>query len=123
MKINFEMEKAKMLAKQVLIYIKYVHKNYENRNKVFSNPDKLYQIKLLIDEFKFQIIAEELLRINRFSWDEKYTCYLVDEFQKGLNIMEEYVRKNYDDLFILSARLYTLNSLSRFTQRNCMKEA
>ncbi|MEH7392074.1 hypothetical protein [Bacillus sp. JJ1474] len=92
--------------------MKYVHKSYENRNNVYSNSDKLYQIKLLAIEFKFQIIAEELLRINQFSWDEKYTHYLVDEFQKGLNIMEEYVRKNYDDLFILSARLYTLNSHS-----------
>ncbi|WNS76545.1 hypothetical protein RRV45_05930 [Bacillus sp. DTU_2020_1000418_1_SI_GHA_SEK_038] len=112
MKINLEMEKANMLAKQIVAFIKYVRKSCESKNSVYPNPDKLYQIKLLIDEFKFQIIAEELQRINRFSWDEKYTYYLVDEFQKGLNIMEEYVRKNIDDLFILSARLYTLSNLT-----------
>ncbi|WP_066298703.1 hypothetical protein [Bacillus sp. FJAT-29937] len=123
MKLNVEMQKANMLAKQIVAFITYVRKNYDSKNYIYPNPDKLYQIKLLIDEFRFQIIAEELLRINRFSWDEKYTCYLVDEFKKGLNIMEEYVRKNYDDLFILSARLYTLNNLSRITQQNNMKEA
>lgn len=113
MKINIHMQKANMLAKQILAFILYIDKNYENSMKINLNTDKLYQVKLLIDEFRFRIIAEELLRINQFSWDEKYTLYLVNEFQKGIRIIEEYVRRNEEELFLLQARIYTLNSLIR----------
>lgn len=110
--MNFEMQKANMLAENINGFINYVHKRYENKNSYILNTDKLYQIKLLIEEFKFQIIADELQRINQFTWDEKYTHILVDRFRKGLNVIDEYVENNYNDLFIFSARLYTLNSLS-----------
>jgi hypothetical protein len=105
------MEKAKMLAKNIHDFIKYVGKSHKNSNSIGLNTDKLYQIKLWIEEFKFQIIADELLRINKFEWDEKYTYLLVDRFKKGFNIIDEYVKNNYNDLFIISARLYTLKNL------------
>lgn len=106
------MQKANMLAGQINEFIKFVLKNYENKNSYRSNTDKLYQVKLLIDEFQFQIIADELWRINQYSWEEKYTHLLVERFKKGFTVIDEYVKNNYNDLYILSARLYTLNNLS-----------
>lgn len=109
--MNFEMQKANMLAENIYSFIKFVQQENKHKNSLRSNPDKVYQIKLLIEEFRFQIIADELLRINQFSWDAKYTHFLVDEFRKGLDIIDEYIEKNYHDLFIYSARLYTLQNL------------
>jgi len=109
--MKFERQKAKMLADTINGFIKYVQKSHKNKNSIRFTPDKLYQIKLLIEEYRFQILADELIRINQFDWDGKYTYYLVDQFKEGLKIIEEYVKNNYDDLFLLSGRLYTLNSL------------
>jgi|SRR5579875_1470487 len=110
--MNFGMQKANMLAKNINSFIKYVRHSYENRSSFYTNHDKLYQIKLLIEEYKFQIIADELYRINQFSWDEKYTYILVEQFKQGLNIIDEYVKNNYTELFMLTARLHTLKSLT-----------
>ncbi|MFJ7511888.1 hypothetical protein ACIQW7_20870 [Peribacillus simplex] len=111
--MNFEMQIANMLAKNINGFITFVRENHENENNCFClNRDKLYQLKLLVEEFKFQVLADELKRINRFTWDENYTHLLVDRFRKGMGIIEEYVENNYSDLFIFTARLYTLNSLS-----------
>ncbi|WP_066308095.1 hypothetical protein [Bacillus sp. FJAT-29814] len=110
--MNFERQKAIMLAENMNDFIKFVQKHYENKQSRKFHPDRLLQIKLLVEEYKFQIIADELLRINQFDWDEKYTYYLVDWFIKGLTIIEEYVNNNYDDLFLLTARLHTLKGLS-----------
>lgn len=108
-KKTFEMQKAILLAENIDAFIKFVDKKQEN------NPsDKIYQIKLLIKEFKFQILADELLRINQFSWDEKYTFYLVDRFKKGFDVIDEYVKRHYQDLYIFSARLYTLEKYQGF---------
>ncbi|MFD0825536.1 hypothetical protein ACT8ZR_07665 [Neobacillus sp. M.A.Huq-85] len=110
--MKFEMQKALMLAENINDFIKFVQKNYENKDRSRVEKDKIYQIKLLIEDFKFQIIADELIRINQFSWDEKYTLYLVDGFNKGISIIDEYVKNNYHELFIFTARLYTLKNLS-----------
>ncbi|MFJ8258248.1 hypothetical protein ACIQ4Z_13350 [Peribacillus asahii] len=117
--MNFEMEIAKMLAENIDGFVKFVYKHYQNKkNSLILNRDKLYQVKLLVEEFKFQILADELLRINRFIWNEEYTYLLVNRFRKGLSIIEEYVENNYDDLFILTARLHTLKSLSLSLSKN-----
>ncbi|MEH7012775.1 hypothetical protein V7087_18525 [Neobacillus niacini] len=109
--MKFEMQKAIILAQNINGFIKFVE-SQKNKNNFRIDTDKLYQVKLLIEEFKFQILADELLRINQFDWDGKYTHYLVDQFQQGINIIDEYVKNNYNDLFILTARLYTLKNLS-----------
>ncbi|NRD79176.1 hypothetical protein HPT25_17600 [Bacillus sp. BRMEA1] len=108
----YEMQKANMLAENINSFIRYVNKNYVDHNSLYTNRDKLYQIKLLIEEFRFQIIADELLRINQYSWDERNTHLLVDQFINGLQTIDEYVKHHYHDLFLLSARLETLKSLS-----------
>ncbi|MBL4950774.1 hypothetical protein JK635_00755 [Neobacillus sp. YIM B02564] len=111
--MNFEMQKANLLSENINSFIKYVRCNYENNNSFPLNRDKVYQIKLLTEEYKFQIIADELQRINQFSWDAKYTHYLVNQFQQGMDIIDEYVRNHYDELFIFAARVYTLRTLSQ----------
>jgi hypothetical protein len=116
--MNLEMQKANMLAENINDFIKYVQKSHKNKNPLRFNPDKVFQIKLFTDEFKFQILADELLRINQYDWDGKYTHYLVDQFNKGIDIIEEYVQNNYDDLFLFTARLYTLKNLSQSFNRN-----
>jgi hypothetical protein len=107
--MKFKMQKAIMLSENINGFIKFV----QSKRNFSINPDKIYQIKLIMEDFKFQILADELLRINQFDWDEKYTLLLVDRFISGMNIIEEYVKNNYNDLFILSARIHTLMSLSR----------
>jgi hypothetical protein len=110
-KMNFEMQKANLLADNIGEFIKFVYDNYENKRSFLVNTDKLYQVKLLVEEYKFRIIADELHRINQFSWDEKYTFYLVNQFKQGVTIIDEYVRNHNNDLFILTARLHTLKNL------------
>ncbi|WP_026566829.1 hypothetical protein [Bacillus sp. UNC41MFS5] len=115
--MKFEMQKANLLAENINGFITYVQKCHVNRNSNRFTPDKLYQIKLLIEEYKFQILADELIRINKFDWDERYTYYLVDRFKEGFKIIEEYVKNSYDELFLLTGRLYTLKSLSETFSR------
>ncbi|HZG72677.1 MAG TPA: hypothetical protein VEY51_14150 [Chondromyces sp.] len=104
--MNFEMKIANRLAENINGFVEFVYKK-----SVVSNMDKLYQMKLFVEEFKFPLLADELQRINQFSWNEKYTYLLVERFSKGIDIIEEYVVRNYEDLFIFTARLYTLKSL------------
>jgi hypothetical protein len=110
--MDFRMQKAIMLAENIHDFIKYVKTYQENKNSFRFHSDKLYQIKLFIDEYKFQILADELWRINQYEWDEKYTHLLVDSFVKGIKVIEEYVNRHPDDLFLLKGRLYTLKNLS-----------
>ncbi|MDR6123995.1 hypothetical protein QFZ87_003592 [Bacillus sp. SLBN-46] len=110
--MEFERQKAIMLAENITSFIKFVNQRHENKNNFRIHSDKLYQIKLLTEEYKFQIIADELLRINQFDWDGKYTYYLVDQFQNGMNIIDEYVQNHYNDLFLLTARIHTLKNLN-----------
>ena len=109
--INFEMQKANLLAENIKEFIKFVYRCYENETSIIVKKEKLYHIKLLFEEHRLSILSDELLRINKFSWDEKYTYYLVDEFQTGLTIIDEYVTYHENDLFIISARVYTLKSI------------
>ena len=109
--MNFNMKIANLLAKNINGFLEFV-KSHDNKSSFILNKDKLYQIKLFVNEFKFQTLADELQRINQFSWNEKYTYLLVERFRKGIAVIDEYVERNYDDLFIFTARLHTLKSLS-----------
>ena len=80
--MNFEKEKADMLAENMRGFIQYVQLSYQLNNSHLSNPDKLYRLKLLLQEFQFRIIADEVLRINRFIFDEKYTAILVNVLER-----------------------------------------
>ncbi|PAE26683.1 MULTISPECIES: hypothetical protein [Bacillaceae] len=106
-----EMEKAILLAENIRGFLTFLNKNLEN-NIFYLDSDKLQQIKLIAEDFKFHILADELFRINRFVCDPKYTNYLVNRFVKGLTIIDEYVQRNYNSLFMVTGRLYTLKNLS-----------
>jgi hypothetical protein len=110
--MDLRMQKALLLAQNLDDFIKYVYKNYEDKNSYRFHSDKLYQVKLFIEEYKFQILADELWRINQYEWDGKYTHLLVDSFIKGINVIDEFVNTHPTDLFLLMARLHTLKSLS-----------
>ncbi|WP_338448771.1 hypothetical protein R4Z09_21505 [Niallia oryzisoli] len=110
--MDFEREKANLLAENIKGFIQFVRKSYQQKNSYLSDPDKLYRLKLLIDEFHFQIIADELTRINKFVYDEKYTALLVNRFRKAIHMIGDYIEQNYNDLFIFTARLHTLRSIS-----------
>ena len=110
-KMKFEMQKATMLAENITSFIRFVEAHYENKKAFYGQPDKWFQVKLFIEEFKFHIVASELLRINRFTWDEKYTKHLVNQIHEGMMVIEEYINRNYNDLFLLSGRIHTLKNL------------
>lgn len=106
-----EMQKATLLAENINSFLTFLNKNSE-KNIFYMDTGKLRQIKLIAEDYKFHILAEELIRINRFVWDPKYTNYLVNQFLKGLIIIDEYVQRNYNSLYMLTGRLYTLKNLS-----------
>lgn len=108
--MQHQMQKAIFLADNINGFIKFVQ-NQRTSNSFRIDNNKLLQIKLLMEEYKFQIVADELIRINQYDWDEKYTLYLIDQFLQGFNIIDEYVKNNYNQLFIITARLYTLKNL------------
>jgi hypothetical protein len=110
--MNFDMQKAKLLAENIKGFSEFVHKSYNHKSGLILNHDKLYQVKLWVEEYKFNQIAEELARINMFEWDGKYTLLLVERFYKGLRIIDDYVEHNHTDLFILTARIHTLKNLT-----------
>lgn len=110
-RLNFDRMKANLLAENIRGFWEYVHKSYRENNTNLSHPEKLYRLKNLVEEFKLNIIADELIRINRFLYEEKYTAELVNDFRSAIDIIGEYVDLNVDDLFIFTPRLYTLRSM------------
>lgn len=109
-----EMEKAILLGENIKDFVEYVQKSYQEKNQHLSNLDKLFRLKLIVEEYKLHIISSELLRINRFEYDEKYTKLLVNDFRKAIDIIGEYIDQNQDDLFIFTARLYALRFTMEF---------
>lgn len=110
--MNFNMKIANLLAENIHGFIEFVYKNQDKKSSLILNMDKVYQLRLFVKEYKLQILADELQRINQFCWNEQYTYLLVERFKKGIDVINEYVERNYDDLFIFTARLHTLKSLS-----------
>jgi len=115
-KVDFDREKANLLAENIRGFIQFVQRSYQQNNSYLSDPDKLYRLKLLVDEFHLTIIADELTRINKFMYDQKYTGLLVNRFRKAIHIIGDYIDQNSNELFIFTARLHTLRSIcSSFT--------
>lgn len=110
--MRFEMEKANRLADGIKGFTAYVNRMYVNKSSICPNSDKVYQVKLFVEEYQFQSLADELLRINMHTWDEKYTMLLVDRFVMGLAVIDEYVNRHLEDLFIFTGRIHSLKNLS-----------
>lgn len=109
--MNVNMKIANLLAENIHTFVQFVNQSQADRSSFILNTDKLYQIKLFVKEFKLQLLADELQRINQFSWNEQYTHLLIERCNKGIAVIDEYVNRNYDDLFIFTARLHTLKNL------------
>lgn len=112
--MKFQMQMANLLADNIRVFIKYVFKTLDNNKNSKSYSDKIYQIKLWIEDFKFQSLADELTRVNQVTCDEEYTKLLVDRFREGIMIIDEYVERNYEELYIFTAKLYTLKNQSSY---------
>lgn len=106
--MNLDQERAIMLAEQLSEFIDYVEKSYVKKNPYLSDQDKLFRLKMLIEECRFKIIASELKRVNTFVYDEKVTTLLMERFKKGIDMIDEYVGNNKDDLFIFTPRIEIL---------------
>jgi len=107
--MEFEREKALLLGNQLREFVAFVHQSYRD-NTYMSDKDQLYRLKNLVDEYKFQLLAEEILRINQFSWEAKGTEILVGRVRKGITSIHNYIENNRNGLFIFSARVYTIKT-------------
>ena len=110
--MEYYMRMANLLAENLYGFIDFVENNWENKTALITDQDKWYQVKLFIDEYKLRVIADELERINRFCWNESYTTLLVNDLEKALQVINEFVARNENDLFFMTARMHTLNNLS-----------
>ena len=108
--MNSKMQMANLLADHVDSLIDFV-KNTEKKKSLIVNQDKWHQVRLFIEEFRFSIVADELHRINTFSWNESYTILLVKDVQKGMAVIEEFTERNCESLFLLTAKIYTIKQL------------
>lgn len=109
--MNFDMQKANLFADHIRAFVALVNKGHEEKKPFLFNGDRLFQVKLLVEDFQFQSLADELTRINMHTWDEGYTHLLAARFMKGLDIIDEFVNRNYEDLFLLSGRIHILKNL------------
>jgi hypothetical protein len=105
--MDIMMQKANLLADNILQFVKLVNKSYQQNKK--SNLH--YQLMLMVEDFKFQSLANEIKRVNNVISEENYTLLLVERFKKGMPVIEELVGRNYDELYIFTAKIYTLKNL------------
>ncbi|MFE8699207.1 hypothetical protein ACFYKX_01085 [Cytobacillus sp. FJAT-54145] len=109
--MHFKMEKANMVADNLHCLIQLVNDSYAKKSTIVENQDKLYRLRHLIEEFKFQILADELKRVNRFVWDEKVSYLLMGRIIDKINVIDEYIQSNYHDLFLFSPRVDIIKSV------------
>lgn len=109
--MEFERQKVYLLAKSIQGFVNFVNSSYTNQCHHISNPEKLYRLKLIVEEYNFIGIGNELERVNNHVWDGRATGMLLERFKTALEIIAEYIENNKNDLFIFTARVYTLNSL------------
>jgi hypothetical protein len=106
--MELEQQKAQLLATNIKGFVDLVQNGKNQPFGQISNSEKLFRLKLIIEEFRIETIADELLRVNTHTWDEQASGILVDRFITAFHHIREYVENNYHDLFFVSARIYTL---------------
>jgi hypothetical protein len=109
--MNSNMRKANLLAENLQGLIDLVNKTYHHHTYFVPNQDVLYRLHALVGEFRFQILADELLRLNKYSWDEKQTVDIIEKLDKKIAIIDEFIRNNYNDLFLFSGRVHSIRSI------------
>ncbi|RIW32037.1 hypothetical protein D3H55_14275 [Bacillus salacetis] len=109
--MNVNIERAKLLAVNLQGFLDLVKRTYEQNSFIVLNQDILYRLNLLVEEFRFQILADELFRLTKYEDEEKQTLKNVEKVNEKLVILEEFVQHNYDDLFIFSGRVHSMRSI------------
>lgn len=113
--MEFEREKAKLLAENLSQFVTLVHRKEEHLTHL-SDKDKLYRLKSLVDEYRLGLLAKEIARINRFSWEPEMMVLLVNRVRTSISSIDDYMENNLDDLFFYSAKVHTIKSIcSSFT--------
>ena len=65
------MQKAKLLTVNLQGLIDLVFRIHEQQSNIVVNQDILYRLKLLVEEFRLQILADELKRLTKFAGEER----------------------------------------------------
>lgn len=111
--MNTDMQKALLLAENTHSFLLFVLKCQEHHVAWGLSQDRLLQVHYWIKEYRFSVMADELQRINQYSYDGKYSQYLVGEVKKGLDIIHEYVKHHEHELYMLTGRIHTLMSICK----------
>lgn len=106
--MELNQQKSLLLARHIREFVDLVQSGENHPFAQMSNPEKLYRLALIVEEFRIATIADELLRVNTYTWDEKASRILIERFKTAFIHIREYVQNNYNDLFFFSARIYTL---------------
>ena len=111
--MELERQKSILLATAIKEFVDLVISKENEPFSKNSNSDKLFRLKLIVEEYRLGTIAGELLRVNTHTWDEQATRILIDRFITAFKHIAEYVENNQNDLFMYSGRIYTLEHYCR----------
>lgn len=104
--MKFEQERATLFGENLIHFAQYVL-NSEDVNYL-SDRHKLFRLKNIVEEYRIQLLGEEIVRLNRFSWQKEQSEVLIARACKAIENIAEYIGNNLDDLFIYSARIHIL---------------
>lgn len=107
--MNFEQEKALLLAENILYFANLVGKDY--RHSYLVDSEKWYRLKHLVEEYQLDLLGRELLRLNQFEWEESQSTILIERIRKGIKNIDDYIHVYLEGLFIFSARLYVIKEI------------
>ncbi|WP_053363048.1 hypothetical protein [Bacillus sp. FJAT-27251] len=106
--MELERQKTIMIASHMKEFAQFVHYSYTAKPHLMPNRDKHFRLKMLMEEFNFIGVANELLRLNQYVCEQRETKMLLDRFNYALRHIAEYISQNQEDLFLFSGRIYTL---------------
>ncbi|WP_456274830.1 hypothetical protein [Bacillus sp. AK031] len=109
--MSFNRQMAKLLALNLQGFIDLVDRTYRQPSAIVLNQEILYRLKLLVEEFRFQILTDELLRLSKYEGEDKQTLMNIEKVNEKIAIMEEFVEQNYDDLFLFTGRIHSIRSI------------
>ncbi|KKK38528.1 hypothetical protein WQ57_07950 [Mesobacillus campisalis] len=106
--MELERLKAILTASHMKEFAEFVDYGYIAKPQLIPNREKHFRLKMLMEEFNFLGVANELLRLNQYVCEQRETKMLLDRFSHGLRHVAEYVSQNQEDLYLFSGRIYTL---------------
>ncbi|EDL66616.1 hypothetical protein [Bacillus sp. SG-1] len=109
--MNFNLQKAKLLTVNLQGFIDLVSRIHDQQSNIVVNQDILYRLKLLVEEFRLQLLADELKRLTKFDGEERQTLLNTEKVNEKIIIIDDFIQQNYDDLFIFSGRVHSIRSI------------